>query len=67
MNISNKKLLEKLINEEDTKVLGEVLNFYGYLKSKEQSEIQRTGDSLEEYELPADEEIPPEVLANKHQ
>jgi hypothetical protein len=50
-----KEIIEKLNKEEDSRVLGEVLDFYEYLKQKKDKELQRKWADIDEDEATEDE------------
>jgi hypothetical protein len=45
-----KEIIEKLNKEEDARVLGEVLDFYEYLKQKKDKELQKKWADIDEDE-----------------
>ena len=50
-----KEIIEKLNKEEDSRVLGEVLDFYEYLKQKKDKELQKKWSDIDEDEATEDE------------
>ena len=50
-----KEIIEKLNKEEDSRVLGEVLDFYEYLKQKKDKELQKKWADIDEDEATEDE------------
>ena len=50
-----KEIIEKLNKEEDSRVLGEVLDFYEYLKQKKDKELQKKWTNIDEDEATEDE------------
>lgn len=50
-----KEIIEKLNKEEDSRVLGEVLDFYEYLKQKKDKELQKKLADIDEDEATEDE------------
>ncbi|MCY6483247.1 hypothetical protein OW763_02615 [Clostridium aestuarii] len=55
MSPLSKEVIEKLIKEEDSQVLAEVLDFYEYLKQKKQKQLKKEWASIEEDEPDAEE------------
>ena len=51
-----KQVIDSLSQEKDNKILGEVLDFYEYLKEKRKKNLENDWDSVEE-DAPTDEEI----------
>ena len=50
-----KEIIEKLNKEEDVRVLGEILDFYEYLKQKKNKELQKKWVDIDEDEASEDE------------
>ena len=50
-----KEIIEKLNKEEDSRVVGEVLDFYEYLKQKKDKELQKKWADIDEDEATEDE------------
>jgi CO dehydrogenase/acetyl-CoA synthase beta subunit len=50
-----KEIIDKLNNEEDIRVLSEVLDFYEYLKQKKHRELQKKWAEIDEEEPTVDE------------
>lgn len=50
-----KEIIDKLNKEEDARVLGEVLDFYEYLKQKKDKELQKKWADIDEDEASEDE------------
>ncbi|MCB2288510.1 hypothetical protein LGK97_01850 [Clostridium sp. CS001] len=50
-----KEIIEKLNKEKDSRVLGEVLDFYEYLKQKKDKELQKKWADIDEDEATEDE------------
>lgn len=56
MSPSSKELIVKLVKENDSELLKEVLNYYAFLKNKKEQEISKQWESIEE-DQPDKEEI----------
>ncbi len=50
-----KEIIEKLNKEDDARVLGEVLDFYEYLKQKKDKALQKKWTEIDEDEASEDE------------